>query len=60
MRGRPARVAIALLIAGGLIVHIGLGYRFGLLVAGIGLLGHLGLGVVARKLSRRGGPRIET
>jgi hypothetical protein len=37
----------------GLIVHIGLGYRLGLVVAGAAIAGHLLLGVAARTLWRR-------
>lgn len=54
-----ARVAITLLIVAGIVVHIGLGYRFGLLIAGIGLVGHLVLGAAARKLLRRKAEQVK-
>jgi len=37
----------------GLIIHIGLGYRFGLVVTGIAIAAHLLMGVVARRWWRR-------
>jgi hypothetical protein len=45
-------LTVAALVVG-LGIHIGLGYRFGLLIAGVGLVGHVLLGVAARKLRRR-------
>lgn len=53
------RVVVTLLVLAGLVVHIGLGYRFGLVIAGIGLGGHLVVAVVARKLVRRKGRSVE-
>jgi len=53
------RVVVTLLVLAGLVVHIGLGYRFGLVIAGIGLGGHLVVAVVARKLVRRKGRAVE-
>jgi hypothetical protein len=47
------RILAVLVVIAGLGVHIGLGYRFGLVVAGIGFVGHLALGVVARWVVRR-------
>ncbi len=49
------RVLLALVVVAGLAVHIGLGYRLGLVIAGAGLVGHLALGAVARMLLRRKG-----
>lgn len=39
MSRHAGRLVLLLLALGGLAVHIGLGYRFGLLLAGVGLLG---------------------
>ncbi|XVS60951.1 hypothetical protein ACQPYE_21845 [Actinosynnema sp. CA-299493] len=53
MSRHVGRLALGLLILVGLAVHIGLGYRVGLLAAGVGLLGHVALAVGARKALRR-------
>ena len=37
----------------GLIIHIGLGYKFGLVVTAIAIAAHLLLGAVARRFLRR-------
>ncbi|WP_253728209.1 hypothetical protein [Lentzea aerocolonigenes] len=42
-----------LVVLAGLVIHIGLGYRLGLVVAGAAIAGHLLLGVAARRLWRR-------
>ncbi|NUT91131.1 MAG: hypothetical protein HOY78_03795 [Saccharothrix sp.] len=52
MRRHLARVALALAVVVGLIVHIGLGYQAGLAVALVGLAGHVLLGVAAGKAWR--------
>jgi hypothetical protein len=50
---RHLRLLTVLVVAIGLIVHIGLGYRLGLVVAGSVLAVHLVLGLGARTLWRR-------
>ncbi|HEX8867474.1 MAG TPA: hypothetical protein VF821_17580 [Lentzea sp.] len=40
----------------GLIIHIGLGYRFGLVITAVAVAAHLLLGVAARKWWRRRTP----
>lgn len=53
MNGRLARTLTALAVLTGLIIHIGLGYRLGLVIAGIAIAAHLLAGVLARRLWRR-------
>ena len=52
MSRHAGRLALRLFVLVGLTVHIGLGYRFGLL-AGVGLLGHVVLVAGVGKLVRR-------
>ncbi len=55
MKERLARKLTVVAVLAGLIIHIGLGYRAGLVVAAIALAAHLLVGVVARR-ALRGGP----
>nr|QEO75025.1 hypothetical protein [uncultured bacterium] len=52
MRKVASRLTVAAALVG-LIIHIGLGYRFGLLIIGIAIAAHLLVGVVARGWWRR-------
>ncbi|GAA1673308.1 hypothetical protein [Fodinicola feengrottensis] len=55
MNRHLVHVLVTLLIIVGLAVHIGLGYRSGLVIAGIGVAAHLALtlaALAARKLLR--------
>ncbi|MDX8050724.1 hypothetical protein SK571_15145 [Lentzea sp. BCCO 10_0798] len=49
MRQRLARKLTIVAVLAGLAVHIGLGYRAGLVVAGIAIAAHLLVGVAARR-----------
>ncbi|WP_433272598.1 hypothetical protein ACQPZF_16790 [Actinosynnema sp. CS-041913] len=49
-RARPWVVAV---VVAGLSVHIGLGYRFGLVIAGVGAAAHLVLAFLAHRVARR-------
>ncbi len=56
MKGRLAGKLTAAAVLAGLIIHIGLGYRLGLAIAGIAIAAHLLAGVVVRRLCRRHTP----
>lgn len=60
MSRHAGRVVVTLLVIVGVTIHIGLGYRFGLVIAGSGLAGHLILGVLARKMLHRKADRAGT
>ncbi|MEU4448417.1 hypothetical protein AB0K14_29970 [Actinosynnema sp. NPDC050801] len=60
MNRHVARVGAVVAIVVGLAVHIGFGYRLGLGVAALGLLGHVLLGVVAHRVQRAGRGRRQT
>ncbi|MGW6930737.1 hypothetical protein ACWGE0_11775 [Lentzea sp. NPDC054927] len=53
---RAANVLVVVAVLAGLIIHIGLGYRFGLVITGVAVAAHLLAGVVARRLWRRRTP----
>ncbi|MDX8053686.1 hypothetical protein SK571_30310 [Lentzea sp. BCCO 10_0798] len=53
MKGRLAGKLTIVAVLAGLIIHIGLGYRLGLVIAGIAIAAHLLVGVAARRLWRR-------
>jgi hypothetical protein len=53
---KVANVLVVVAALAGLIIHIGLGYRFGLVITGIAVAAHLLAGVVARRLWRRRTP----
>lgn len=54
MNRHVVRVGAVLAVVVGLAVHIGFGYRLGLGVAALGLLGHVALAVVAHRVRRTG------
>ncbi|MDX8031278.1 hypothetical protein SK803_13705 [Lentzea sp. BCCO 10_0856] len=56
MKERLARKLTIVAVLAGLVLHIGLGYRAGLVVAGIALAAHLLIGVVVRRAWRRRTP----
>ncbi|MFI9813760.1 hypothetical protein [Saccharothrix variisporea] len=60
MKRHLTRVALALAVVAGLAVHIGLGYQAGLVVALLGLAGHVLLGVAAQKTWRSRKPDSPT
>jgi hypothetical protein len=56
VKGRLAGKLTVAAVLAGLIIHIGLGYRLGLVIAGIAIAAHLLAGVVVRRLWRRRTP----
>jgi hypothetical protein len=53
VKERLARRLTIVAVLAGLVLHIGLGYRAGLVVAGIAIAAHLLVGAAARRVLRR-------